>query len=146
MELVERLKQIKNQLIENDSIQLVSDCLTAMNREEIYFEDHDTLPRSIVEENYHDKFAVQKNILHEERVLGYTDLLKSLKQFRGDNVHLYTVASSDSVFILFFNEDNDHLIGLLRTFSQRKQDLEKLNREYREKGLDVAGISIKISE
>lgn len=144
-ELEKKAKQILNQMSKFDSNQLVADCLFIAEREEIYFEDNDLLPKVVAEENYLDKSTVQKKILRQEKVLGYTELLNRMRDFKEDNVHIFTIAVIDSTFIVFFNERNDYLIGVLRTYGKTKKDLEMLNIEYKKMGLSVNGISINYS-
>ena len=139
-----KARQIVKQLTEYKSIQLVSDCLKILEKEEFYFEDNDLLPLEIAIENYLDKLVIQKNLSGEAKVIGYQALLENLKSFQGDTVHLFTIAVTDSAFIVFFNEDNKYLVGILRTFAQTKENLEKLNIEYMKKGFNVYGVSINL--
>ncbi len=145
-ELEKKAKHILNQMSKFDSSQLVADCLFIAEREEIYFEDNDLLPKVVAEENYIDKCKVQVNVLGQEKVLGYADFLKRMQDFKGDKVHIFTIAVTDSTFIVFFDERNDYLIGILRTFNRVKKDIEVLNIEYRKKGLSVNGISVRFSK
>lgn len=142
--LEKKVKKIIDRLLEYKSIQLVRECLTIVKNEDIYFEDNDLLHREVVKENYLDKHIIQKNIIGQEKVIGYSALLKNLYECNEEYIHLFTIAVSDSTFIIFFNEKIDCLIGILRTYAQTKEDLEKLNIEYKKKGLNVYGVSIKL--
>lgn len=130
----------------NLSNRLIKEFVRISKEEEIYLEDSGLLPRDVTLTNYTDKYNVQKNIVKKDIVIGYEDLTEGLRVYNGENVHLFTMAVSDSVFIFFVNEDISQLIGVIRSYNQNRSSILEMNKIYRTKGLDVNGITIKPNE